>query len=693
MADLVGKQLGNYRLTQLLGQGGFAEVYLGEHIYLDTQAAIKVLSTRLESDEIEQFRTEARTIARLVHSHIVRVLDFGVDGTTPFLVIDYAPNGNLRKRHPAEVPLPLPTIVDYVNQIASALQYAHDQKVIHRDIKPENMLLGRHNDVLVSDFGIALIVSSKSYSTQSRQDLVGTIAYMAPEQIQSQASPASDQYALGIVVYEWLCGTRPFQGSFAEVAVKHTLASVPSLRGKIPMLSTDVEAVVMKALEKNPDARFTSIREFAVALEQAYRRNPASTTTPLAISSLDAPSLPVDTIPLSHVVEVSLVTPLPEANLSSLPATVTTSSTDRTPAAEREHSTSQGLLTPVLPVQGYPRKVSRRAVALGLAGIVVVSVVGGGIAWLEHSQSSQPVSTTGMDTDKTPALFTYRGHSGYVWLAAWSPDGKRIATASSDKTVQVWDAANGGHPYIYTGHSDSTYAVAWSPNGRRIASTSYDTTVQVWDAEGGHPFTYSGHTLWVWTVRWSPDGKRIASAGGDRTVQVWDATNGNRLTTYTGHADFVFAVAWSPDGRYIASSGADGTVQVWDAAQGHNLYTYSSYSSSLIWSAAWSPDGGRVASAGSDRTVQLWDAMDGGHLFVYYGHSDTVYSVAWSPDGKRIVSAGEDRTAQVWDAIDGSNASMYSGHTNAVRSVAWASDNKRIVSASWDKTAQVWKVE
>src|SRR5579863_370484 len=209
MGDLVGRQLGNYRLIRLLGQGGFAEVYLGEHIYLDTQAAIKVLRTQLESDEIEHFRTEARTIARLVHPHIVRVLDFGVDGTTPYLVMDYAPSGTLRKRHHAGVPLPLSTIVDYVNQIASALQYGHEQKVIHRDIKPENMLLSRQNDVLVSDFGIALVVSSRSYSTQSRQDLVGTIAYMAREQIQSEAVPASDQYALGIVVYEWLCGTRP----------------------------------------------------------------------------------------------------------------------------------------------------------------------------------------------------------------------------------------------------------------------------------------------------------------------------------------------------------------------------------------------------------------------------------------------------------------------------------------------------
>src|SRR5947209_228990 len=229
MADRVGQQLGNYRLLRLLGQGGFAEVYLGEHIYLDTPAAIKVLHTRLASDEVEHFQTEARTVARLVHPHIVRVLDYGVEGSTPFLVIDYAPNGTLRQRHPRGVALPLPTVVSYVAQIADALQYAHEQKVIHRDVKPENMLMGRRNEVLLSDFGIALVTQSSRYnSTQGLQDLAGTIAYMAPEQIQSQAIPSSDQYSLAIVVYEWLSGTRPFQGSFAEIAVKHTLALPPS---------------------------------------------------------------------------------------------------------------------------------------------------------------------------------------------------------------------------------------------------------------------------------------------------------------------------------------------------------------------------------------------------------------------------------------------------------------------------------
>src|SRR5947209_3126968 len=138
MAYRLGQQLGNYQLIRLLGEGGFSEVYLGEHIHLNTHAAIKVLHTRLVSNDIENFRNEARTLAHLAHPHIVRVLEFGVEGAVPFLVMDYAPNGSLRHRHLKGVPLPLSTVVSYVKQVASALQYAHNHKLIHRDIKPEN---------------------------------------------------------------------------------------------------------------------------------------------------------------------------------------------------------------------------------------------------------------------------------------------------------------------------------------------------------------------------------------------------------------------------------------------------------------------------------------------------------------------------------------------------------------------------
>src|SRR5438876_7673603 len=154
----IGQQLGNYRLIRLLGKGGFAQVYLGEHVYLKTPAAIKLLQTKVTNPEdLEAFLKEAQTIAQLVHPHIVRVMDFGVEGETPFLVMDYAAGGTLRQRHAKGIQVALPTIVSYVKQVTEALQYAHEEKFVHRDVKPENILVGRRDAVLLSDFGIALI--------------------------------------------------------------------------------------------------------------------------------------------------------------------------------------------------------------------------------------------------------------------------------------------------------------------------------------------------------------------------------------------------------------------------------------------------------------------------------------------------------------------------------------------------------
>jgi serine/threonine protein kinase len=268
MPERIGQQLGNYTLLQLLGQGGFADVYLAEHIYLKSQAAIKILQTRLsDSGDIDSFLHEAQTIARLSHPNIIRVLDFGTAQDIPYLVMDYAPNGTLRSRHARGTHVPLVTIQPYVRQIADALQYAHDEHIIHRDIKPENMLLGRRNEVLLSDFGIALVAQSSRY--QGIQDVIGTVGYMSPEQIQGKPRPASDQYSLAIVVYEWLSGERPFQGSFTELCTQHLFAAPPPLVEKLARFSPEVEQVVMKALQKDPKQRYESIQLFAHAFEEA----------------------------------------------------------------------------------------------------------------------------------------------------------------------------------------------------------------------------------------------------------------------------------------------------------------------------------------------------------------------------------------------------------------------------------------
>ncbi len=267
MEDRHGQQLGNYKLLHLVGQGGFADVYLGEHIHLRTQAAIKVLQVRLGDNNIQNFLNEARTIAHLVHPYIVRVLDFGVQDNIPFLVMDYAPNGTFRQRFLQGKPLPAAPLVPYMKQTATALQYGHDKKLIHRDVKPENMLLGANDEVLLGDFGLALI----AYNSISRSltETAGTAAYMAPEQLQGKPRPASDQYALGMIAYEWLTGSCPFQGSFFEIASQQVLAQPASLQEKAPGTPPEVEKVVLRALEKDPQQRFPNVREFALALEDA----------------------------------------------------------------------------------------------------------------------------------------------------------------------------------------------------------------------------------------------------------------------------------------------------------------------------------------------------------------------------------------------------------------------------------------
>src|SRR5438270_3162909 len=184
------------------------------------------------------------------------------------MVMDYASNGNLRKLHPRGTRTDLAAILPYVKQVAAALQYAHDQHYIHRDVKPENMLLGRNDEVLLSDFGTALVSQTTSYQSVL-QNVVGTVSYMAPEQFQGKARPASDQYALAVVVYEWLCGDLPFHGTGTEIAMQHSLNAPPPLREKVPAIAPQVEQVIMRALAKDYHQRYPRIQDFAGALEQA----------------------------------------------------------------------------------------------------------------------------------------------------------------------------------------------------------------------------------------------------------------------------------------------------------------------------------------------------------------------------------------------------------------------------------------
>ncbi|GCE30214.1 hypothetical protein KDA_56980 [Dictyobacter alpinus] len=631
MASYSKKQMGNYQLTRLLGEGAFAEVYLGEHIYLGTQAAIKVLKMQAADDPMNWFYVEARNIARLVHPNIVRVLDFGVEGTTPFLVLDYAPNGTLRQRHPNGTPLPLPLVVAYMKQVAEALQYAHDEKLVHRDVKPENILLGRRNEILLSDFGIALIM--QTVQSQRVQDVAGTLPYMAPEQIQGQPRTASDQYSLGIIAYEWLTGYRPFNGSMTETIAQHLGVTPTPLREKIPSLHPAVEQVVLTALEKDYKRRFASVRAFAIALEQASKL--AGTTTEMVERATVPVETPAHLLPPVTPMAKNIATPVRnEVSImkSRAPGTLVSS----------YNGHQQGILS----------------LSWSPDGTHIASTSGEKSLQVWNAQTTQ--------TEKS-----IQDPSESARLVAWSADGLRIASVGSDEQVHVWEIATNSFRMTYAGHQGHKInALAWSPIQNVVATAGSNGTVHVWDAITGKLLTvYQGHRASVNTLAWTPNGPpafhghgyHIVSGGNDTTLQTWEAFTGRTIATYPGPPAQILSTAWSP-GVYasfsspglnsqiykssrVACGRIDGMVQMWDTSTSQEVLSYRY--ATAISVVTWSPDGRRFAYAGEDTMVEVWDTTTNLKLLAF-SNSAPVRAMAWSPDGTYIATGGDDSRVHLW---------------------------------------------
>jgi WD40 repeat protein len=286
---------------------------------------------------------------------------------------------------------------------------------------------------------------------------------------------------------------------------------------------------------------------------------------------------------------------------------------------------------------------------------------------------------------------------------AISPDGQRLAAASGDAAVKVWEAASGRELITLKGHTKNVTSVAFSPDGERLVSGSIDQTVKLWDVASGRELrTISGHDGRIAGVAFSPDGKLLASAGGS-AIKLWDSATGQELLTLKRNTRFLMnGLAFSPDGKSLASCSAHNTIEIWDAASGRGLVKFNGHTATVT-ALAFTPDGKRIASAGTDGLIKLWRADTGKELRTFKGHTSTLTSVAFSPDGKQLASASHDKTVKLWDVaydqepltlVDPTRTRESVSYTTGdVRGISFSPDGRQLACGYKNGTLKLWDAE
>jgi serine/threonine protein kinase/outer membrane protein assembly factor BamB len=620
MADTqnrIGQAVGDYQLQRLLGKGTFGTVYLADHLHDHTSAVVKLLHIPLTSrDALHTFLNEARTI-RLRHPHIVPILDFGLSryDDLPYLVMAYADGGTLRDRYPKGSKLSHKTIDTYVQQLASALQYAHDHRVIHRDVKPQNMLVYTDGTVQLSDFGIAKI--SELAALASLHKIVGTPAYAAPEQTQGKPCPASDQYALAIVAYEWLAGQRPFQGDPLSIMLHHRVDAPPSLRSICPGVSLQVEQVIFKALAKAPEDRFPTITHFAEALHTALQ---ADATQPLSHlgqpSSAPSPTVPapLPEVPLLQVIPSGA--PLVLTEIAFSPQAVS-------PSVDTPSVGPVGVLQSPWPGSNRQKRLATSPLLRALIVLLCLLLLlgGGGATWLVVTQQQAHDAATAAAN----AYWTGVARNGvqFGFDAAhthWNPYERVLNKANVAHITQLWSfpsrdrifsspaVANG---MVYVGaRNHSLYAFDATCHRDCQPLWSFDLGSQV----SSSPAVANGM---VYISSWEGSKLSAFDATCRKNCQpLWSfTTEYNSYSSPTVANGMVYV--GSGDHRFYAydASCRQGCQPLWSFTTGGSVFSSPAVANGMVYVGSWDRNLYAFDASCRQGCQPLWSFTTGGEIF------------------------------------------------------------------------------
>jgi WD40 repeat protein/serine/threonine protein kinase len=731
-AECPGAMVGPYKLLEQIGEGGFGVVFMAEQARpVRRRVALKMLKPGMDSGQVvARFEAERQVLALMDHPHIAKVLDAGQTETgRPYFVMELV-RGVPVTDFCDQSHLPVRQRLELFVSVCQAVQHAHQKGVIHRDLKPTNVLVTLHDGTPVAkviDFGIAKAVgqqlTERTLFTNFAQ-MVGTPLYMSPEQAQMSGldvDTRADIYALGVLLYELLTGTTPFDreqfrtAGYDEIrriiredepprpstrlsTLGQAVATVSANRQTDPaglrrQFRGELDWVVMKCLEKDRNRRYDTAAALAADVRRFLSDEPVQACPPstgyrlrkfarrnrgpVAAGSALAALLVLGTVGTS----VGLVWALQAERTATAAAAAETRATDGLKQALKGERVEAYFHRIALAHAALSADNLRRA--LELLEECPDDLRGWEWYFLRRACQLEPVVLT---------------NGSSVFSLAFNSDGDRLASADGAGTLKVWDLGTGKVVWrLLDAHPRSVVSVAFHPDGRHLASVGADKRVKIWDMSTREKvFEDDCDAVHVYGTAYAvafrpPNGGQLA-VGNDGVVQIWDWADRRPVRSFAGHVRRPISVAFSRDGRHLASGTWRGEVRLWDLEGGDTpvrTVTDTRDTRHPACALAFGPDAGLLAAASFERRVDVWDQATGNTVHALT-HDGLVLGVAISPDGLRLASTGEDKTVHVWELATGREVLGLRGHSGYCGCVAFSPEGWRLASAGSDGTIRIW---
>jgi WD40 repeat protein/tetratricopeptide (TPR) repeat protein len=747
-------RVGHYRILRRIAEGGMGAVYEAEQENPRRPVALKVIRPGLASPAlVKRIAQEPQILGRLQHPGIAQVYEAGltVDGQ-PFFAMELI-RGVPLDEFAYRQNLGAHARLELLARVCDAVQHAHERGIIHRDLKPGNILVDETGQPKVLDFGVARATDADRKTSLARTldgQLMGTPAYMSPEQV--VANPALDQrtdvYALGVILFELLSGRLPYD--LAELPLPEVALVIseqePLRLGAIDSRCRgDIETIAAKALAKDTGRRYASAGELAADLRRHLAQEPILARPPSALYQLrkfarrHRPLVgAVAGVLLAVLVgaAVAVAYALSEREQRRI-ADVKTEDEKRakelaqqktrdeqSARAEAEQKTREEMAARAETERKTEDEKRARQQAesnrqAARKNLYVANVRLARQAWdgghVDQMRQLLEEAAAGFPGDEDLRGFEWhylwrlaqpveqmlRGQGRFPRAVAFSPDGRRLATAGFGGSIYLWDATTGQEVRRIAGPDQTVSALAYSPDGRQLASAGFSGTsgvVRLWDAAtaqqlrtipvpglgaSGVAFSSDGHRLAVVSRMNPPKAQGRGPFGGQ--LFLFAAATGDPIGSTPELDEPLEGVSFSPDGTRLASAGPkDRKAHVWEAATLREVLTFEGQV------VTFSPDGRHLATAYED-TVSIREVATGKELRTFQGHAAGVRGLAYSRDGKRLASCGDDHTVRVWEVDTGRTLDIFKGHTGPVQGLALSPDARLLASAALDHTVRLWQ--